>query len=78
VPGTLADVLITFVLSGYHDQGLAAAVASAPRRPLATTSSLSARSLFPDAFYSLVNEGTAAWDVTSALLSTVSEPCSCR
>jgi hypothetical protein len=63
-------LLITFALSGYHDQDFAAAVDSAPPRPLATTSSLSARSLFPDAFYSLVNEGTAAWDVTDSMLTT--------
>jgi hypothetical protein len=72
VPGSLADVLLTFNLSGYYDPEfkgvVTGAAAAAPQ--LATTSFVSARSSMPDAFYSLVHEGTMEWDVTDDLLTS--------
>jgi PKD domain len=68
VPGTLADVLLTFALSGYHDQELRSAVEQAPLSPLAATNFISARSTLPDAYYSLVHQGTLDWDLTDGVL----------
>jgi peptidoglycan hydrolase-like protein with peptidoglycan-binding domain len=76
VPGTLADVLITFVMSGYYDAKLNDAVTAAAlsARPLATTSFISARSLLPDAYYSLVHYGRLDWDVSEGMLSLAGSP----
>jgi peptidoglycan hydrolase-like protein with peptidoglycan-binding domain len=69
VPGTLADVLITFALSGYYDLELRGAVDEAPFHPLATTTFISARSALPDAYYSLVHQGKLEWDITDRMLT---------
>jgi hypothetical protein len=76
VPGTLADVLISFVASGYYDAELneAAAVAASAPRQLATTSFISARNSLPDAYYSLVNSGTLDWDVSDRMLTPTGTP----
>jgi Tc toxin complex TcA C-terminal TcB-binding domain/PKD domain/Putative peptidoglycan binding domain len=76
VPGTLADVLITFVLSGYYDADLKNAVtlAAASSRPFATTSYLSARRVLPDAYYSLVHYGRLDWEVSDRMLSLAGTP----
>jgi hypothetical protein len=76
VPGTLADVVIIFVMSGYYDVEFKDAVtvaASAPR-PLATTSNISARSVLPDAYYSLVHYGQLDWDVSDRMLALTGTP----
>jgi hypothetical protein len=76
VPGTLADVLITFVVSGYYDAELnkAATTAAAAPRPLATTSYISARNSLPDSYYSLVNSGTLDWDISDGMLTPTGTP----
>jgi peptidoglycan hydrolase-like protein with peptidoglycan-binding domain len=76
VPGTLADVLITFVLSGYYDNELKAAVtaASSSPRQLATTSFISARNTLPDAYYSLIHDGRLDWKVSDRMLSLTGTP----
>jgi Tc toxin complex TcA C-terminal TcB-binding domain/PKD domain len=70
VPGTLADVIITFSLAGYHDSELKNLVkdAASSGRSLATTSFISARRALPDAFYSLAHNGKLNWDVSEDML----------
>ena len=70
VPGTLADVIITFSLAGYHDSQLKELVTNAASsgRFLATTSFVSARQSLPDAFYSLAHNGNLNWDVSEDML----------
>jgi hypothetical protein len=74
VPGTLADVLITFTLSGYHDPELRAAVVGRGRRDFAVTSVISARRVLPDAYHALVNDGRLHWDVSPRMLSLDGAP----
>jgi peptidoglycan hydrolase-like protein with peptidoglycan-binding domain len=74
VPGTLADVLITFTLSGYYDPQLRAAIDHAQAPSLATTSFISARRALPDAYYSLVHTGKLAWDVPARMLTLTGTP----
>lgn len=69
VPGTLADLLITLTLSGYHDPELRSAMDRAPRPDTATTRWLSARSVFPDALYEFNRSGSMVWNVTRDLLT---------
>ncbi|HEU4713466.1 MAG TPA: PKD domain-containing protein [Pyrinomonadaceae bacterium] len=69
VPGTLADILITFNLSGYHDSELRTAIDLAPRRLTAATQWLSGQSTFPDALYEFNRSGNMTWKVTDDLLS---------
>lgn len=68
VPDTLADLLITFTLSGYHDPTLRDAVDHAPRKALATTTWFSAHESFPDAYYEFNRTGEMQWQVTSDLI----------
>jgi peptidoglycan hydrolase-like protein with peptidoglycan-binding domain len=68
VPGTLADVVITFTLSGFFDSSLRDAIAQAPPRMLASTRFISARRTLPDALYSLVQQGSLGWDVSEDML----------
>lgn len=68
VPNTLADVLLTFTLSGYHDPMLRDAVDHAPRRPFATTTWFSAHQWFPDAYYQFNRTGRMEWQVRSEIL----------
>ena len=69
VPGTLADLLITLTLSGYHDPELRSAIDRAPRTTTAATRWLSARTTFPDALYEFNRSGRMAWNVTRDLLT---------
>ena len=63
VPGTLADLLITFTLSGYHDPELRAAIASAAPQTSTLTTFLSAQQTAPDAFYEFSRTGRMVWKV---------------
>jgi len=69
VPGTLADVLITFTLSGYYDRDLRAAVDVARREAATLTQLLSARQRFADAFYEFNHSGRMTWEVSASMLS---------
>lgn len=69
VPGTLADLLITLTISGYHDPDLRRAIDTAPRTTTAVTRWLSGRTTFPDAFYELNRSGRMVWNVTRDLLT---------
>jgi hypothetical protein len=69
VPGTLADLLITLTLSGYHDPELRRAIDRAPRPLTAATRWLSARTTFPDALYEFNRSGRMIWKVTRDLLT---------
>ena len=57
VPNSLADVLITFTLSGYYDGTLRDVVEHTPRKPLATTTWISGHESFPDAYYQFNRTG---------------------
>lgn len=76
VPGTLADVLLTFVLIGNFDDELKRAVSSAMNggRPLPTMRLFSARSSFPDAYHALVRYGRTSFPISHRDLSTASRP----
>ena len=69
VPGSLADLLITFTMSGYHDSGLRAAIDGARPQTTALTSLLSARQTFPDAFYDFSRTGLMVWKVLREMLA---------
>ena len=69
VPGSLADLLITFTMSGYHDSGLRAAIDGARPQTTALTSLLSARQTFPDAFYDFSRTGLMVWKVPREMLA---------
>jgi len=69
VPGSLADLLITFTVSGYHDSGLRAAIDNVKPQTSALTTFLSAQQVFPDAFYDFSRTGRMAWKVARELLT---------
>jgi hypothetical protein len=69
VPESLADLLITFTVSGYHDSGLRAAIDSANHKTTALTRFLSARQVFPDAFYDFSRTGRMVWNVPREMLA---------
>jgi hypothetical protein len=76
VPNSLADLLVTFTLSGYYDATLREAVDHAPREPTATTTWFSGHQQFPDGFYEFNRTGRMEWHVTRdflALRGSVSE-----
>ena len=70
VPESLADLLITFTVSGYHDSGLRAAIDGAKPQTTALTSLLSARQIFPDAFYDFSRTGRMVWKVPREMLAS--------
>jgi peptidoglycan hydrolase-like protein with peptidoglycan-binding domain len=74
VPGTLADVLITFALAGYHDPILRDAVEEAEAPSLATTSFISARAAMPDGYYGLVHTGKLEWEIPERMLTLTGTP----
>jgi hypothetical protein len=74
VPGTLADVIVTFTLSGYYDRQFQSVVGGAEPRNLARTSFVSARRTLPDAYYSLVHDGVLNWDISERMLSLTGTP----
>jgi hypothetical protein len=69
VPDSLADLLITFTLSGYHDPELRAAIDAFKPQLTALTSFLSARQIFPDAFYDFSRSGRMVWTVPRQMLT---------
>ena len=69
VPDSLADVLITFTLSGYYDTTLRQVVDHAPRKPLASTTWFSGHQQFPDAFYQFNRVGRMDWQITPNFLA---------
>jgi hypothetical protein len=69
VPNSLADVLITFTLSGYYDGTLRDVVEHTPRKPLATTTWISGHESFPDAYYQFNRTGRMDWQITSDFLA---------
>jgi len=69
VPNSLADLLITFTASGYHDSGLRAAIDATKPRTNALTSYLSAQQTFPDAFYDFSRTGQMVWSVPREILA---------
>ncbi|MEH2500486.1 hypothetical protein V1294_006965 [Bradyrhizobium sp. AZCC 1678] len=74
VPGTLADLLVTFTLAGYYDSALRQAIETAPRKISATDTWLSAHLTFPDAFYAFNRAGRMDWDVTPDVLALRGSP----
>jgi hypothetical protein len=74
VPGTLADIVLTFDLAGYDDSELRAAIGSAPARTTVLTQWLSGQQVFVDALYEFQNTGRMAWDVRPELLSVTERP----
>jgi Tc toxin complex TcA C-terminal TcB-binding domain len=64
VPDTLADVVLTFTLTGYHDATLRAEIDRAPERDVATTLWLSARQLFPDSYYQFHQTTKLEWEIS--------------
>jgi hypothetical protein len=68
VPGTLADLLITFTLSGYHDPELREAIASSKPQTSTLTTFLSAQQGSPDAFYDFSRTGRMVWKVPREML----------
>jgi hypothetical protein len=70
VPGSLADLLITFTVSGYHDSGLRDAIDGAKPQTTAVTSFLSARQTFPDAFYDFSRTGRMLWKVPREMVAS--------
>jgi hypothetical protein len=74
VSGTLADVLLTFTLTGLYDPGLDRIVGDAVRsakQSFATTSFVSARRTLPDAFYSLAHYGRMDWTLSDRMVTPV-------
>lgn len=69
VPSSLADVSITFNLTGYYDPILRERILSAPRRLRTLTQAVSAHQVFPDQFYDFKQTGTMLWPVSRELLS---------
>lgn len=68
VDGSLADVLLTFVLTGMHDASLAAEIMGADVPPDARTQYLSAADTFPDAYYTFQRTGDLRCTVPADLL----------
>ncbi|MDP2604238.1 MAG: hypothetical protein Q8S00_16860 [Deltaproteobacteria bacterium] len=73
VPETLADLLITFTMSGYHDPELRTAIDAAKPQTTALISFLSARQNFPDAFYEFSRTGRMVWKVPREILTLTGE-----
>jgi hypothetical protein len=71
VPGSLADMLITFNISGYFD----ANVQTEPPMPgpNAISRYISARQVFPDNFFEFNRTGKMDWPITADLLTTADQ-----
>jgi hypothetical protein len=77
VPGSLADVLLTFVVAGTSDSELrdvVIAAQSTATRPRTTTRLISARRSFPDAHRALVEGGRADFGIEARSLSLSGTP----
>ena len=72
VPGSLADVLITFNIAGFFD----ANVRTEPVTPgpEVVTSYISAREVFPDNFFDFSRTGKMVWPLTADLLTLTGTP----
>jgi hypothetical protein len=69
-PGTLADILFSFSLYGYHDPALRSALTASTQvaaRPVSHW--LTARERFPDAFYEFNRSGKMTWAISRRFLS---------
>ena len=69
VPESLADMLLTFTLSGYHDSELRVAINAVKPQTTALTNFLSAQQIFPDAFYDFSRTGRMVWKVPREMLT---------
>jgi hypothetical protein len=72
VPGSLADVLVTFNIAGFFDANVRTEpVASGPD---VVTSYISAREVFPDNFFDFSRTGKMVWPLTADLLTLTGTP----
>jgi hypothetical protein len=69
VPETIADVLITFNLTGYHNATLRDEIERMPKPKRLVRQLISGHSVFPDQFYDFNQNGVMAWPVTREVLS---------
>jgi PKD repeat protein len=67
VPGSIADMLITFNVFGFFDSGVQ--TEPTPPGPNALTSYISARQVFPDNFFEFHRSGRMVWKITRDLLT---------
>jgi hypothetical protein len=72
VPGSLADVLITFNIAGFFDAD--ARTEPVPPGPDVATSYISAREVFPDNFFDFSRTGKMVWPLTADLLTLIGTP----
>lgn len=72
VPGSLADVLITFNIAGFFDADVR--IEPVPLGPDVATSYISAREVFPDNFFDFNRTGKMVWPVTANLLTVSGTP----
>jgi hypothetical protein len=72
VPGSLADVLITFNIAGFFDAD--ARTEPVPPGPDVATSYISAREVFPDNFFDFSRTGKMVWPLTADLLTLAGTP----
>lgn len=69
-PSTLADVIVTFNLTGYHDDQLKDLIQSALPTSYVQTLSLSGRTFYPDAYYDFQKQGRMQIPITSDIVPT--------
>lgn len=76
VPGTLSDVVITFVMTGTYDPGFRQVVvtAASASRPFATTRMISARRELPDSYYGLAHDARADFPISERMLALTGSP----
>ncbi len=72
VPGSLADMLITFNIAGFFDAD--ARIEPATPSPDVVTSYISARQVFPDNFFDFNRTGKMVWPLTADLLTLSGTP----
>lgn len=74
VPGSLADVVLTFVLSGYLDETLKGEIKTGMPSSTSATRLISTAQEAPDSFYEFANTGRLQLDVASQQLTQVGSP----
>jgi hypothetical protein len=72
VPGSLADVLITFNIAGFFDADVRTELVTPA--PDVATSYISAREVFPDNFFDFSRTGRMIWPLTADLLTLTGTP----
>lgn len=72
VPGSLADVLITFNIAGFFDADVR--TEPVPPGPDVATSYISGRHVFPDNFFDFSRTGRMVWPLTADLLTLSGTP----